>query len=97
MAAPLSHTEWCPPLAFFGRVINFLSRPVFFHFYCLRKGSPGFALGIYDLKRLGSPNSRIELLRLLLLNFYVNAEASLLISLLIEVEGYDAFDFHRHA
>ena len=94
MAAPLSHTEWYLPLAFLGRVINYPSlRPVFFHFYCLRKGSPGFALGIYDLKRLGSPNSRIELLRLLLLNFYVNAAPRLL----IEVEGYDAFGFHRHA
>ena len=93
MPGLLSHTERCPPPALLGRVINYPSRPVFFHFYCLRKDSPGFALGIYDLKRLGSPNSRIELLRLLLLNFYVNAK----LLLLIEVEGYDAFDFHRRA
>lgn len=71
MAAPLSHTKWCPPLAFLGRVINYLSRPVFFHYFfnylffhsfCVDCVFLGFPLGIfyYNRSRSGIPGSGID-------------------------------------
>src|SRR5262245_15180245 len=60
MAAPLSHTEWCPPLPFLRRIIKYLSRPVFLYLYCATKGSHYFPLFIYELKRLGNPDSGID-------------------------------------
>ena len=67
MSAPLSHTKWRPPLAFLDRVINYLSRPVFFHYlfnylsrpvffhsfyaFCVDCVFLGFPLGIFYYNR----------------------------------------------